>query len=263
MISVELKGRTGNHLFQYALCRVVAEKNGYDLCIPDNWLGKEFFDCSLGKKFKKQKNIFEESKVYNERRALVNRVKQKDKAYIGNVFTPKVFDVPDGTHLDGYWQSEKYFNGYEDKIRDWFHINEPRSKYIDEDHCIIHYRAQDEYLRSHTPKQEYFENAKEKIRGLKENIKFVVVTDNRELAERKFKDDKIISGDKVSDFKLIKSSKYKIISNSTFSWWAAWLGLKNSKMVIAPNRWMNYNFNMFQDDIFYPQDIRTEGFIYL
>jgi hypothetical protein len=90
-----------------------------------------------------------------------------------------------------------------------------------------------------------------------------VITDNHSLAKKYFPDDLIINGTDVEDFKTIYNSKCKIISNSTFSWWASWLNSDNSDLIIAPNRWMNYNFNKFNENTFYPHNIDTIFFNYI
>ncbi len=42
------------------------------------------------------------------------------------------------------------------------------------------------------------------------------------------------------DFELMMHCKHFIIANSSYSWWAAWLGKSPHKMVICPARWTNY-----------------------
>jgi hypothetical protein len=52
----------------------------------------------------------------------------------------------------------------------------------------------------------------------------------------------------IEDFYLMSKCKHAIISNSTFSWWAAWLGDSNKKLVIGPEKWFKIgvdNYNNF------------------
>ena len=245
MVSVELRGRLGNQLFQYAVCRIMAEKLDCDFSISDEWLGKNIFNVSLGKRPYHKSNVIFDEKV--------------------NKFNPEIFNIEPNTHLFGFWQSEKYFVGYETKIRQWLSLDVPNSDYLNEEYCTIHFRAQDGYLRENwVLPPNYFERAKEYVRNnINKDIKFVIVTDNPQLASHYFPKDIIISNDMKTDLSILTHSKNKIISNSSFSWWAAWLGLPDSNVVVAPNRWINYNHTISSENTFYPHDIKTSNFVYV
>ncbi len=47
--------------------------------------------------------------------------------------------------------------------------------------------------------------------------------------------------DSYKDMYLMTQCKHKIISNSTFSWWGAWLNGNAGKQVICPNVWIKSN----------------------
>lgn len=49
------------------------------------------------------------------------------------------------------------------------------------------------------------------------------------------------------DMLLMSRCKHNIISNSSFSWWAAWMNENPGKLIAAPNRWVN---GMEGDDIY-------------
>tara|TARA_B110000495_G_C23035728_1_gene618450 strand:+ start:1917 stop:2636 length:720 start_codon:yes stop_codon:yes gene_type:complete len=239
MISAELKGRIGNQLFQYAVCRCMASKLSTDYMFwGEDWLGDNFVNLKVNRG--RANVLFEEG---------------------ANRYNDGIFNIKDGTHIDGYWQSEKYLNGFEDSVRGWYNVEEYD---MGSNQCVIHFRAQDGYLiDNYVLPVDYFNRAKKVIKREVPEVKFFVVTDNVSMAKHYFKEDVVMSNDMGEDFKLIKSAKYKIISNSSFSWWAAWLSLPSSKMIVAPRRWMNYNYNKFKEDVFYPYDIKTKGFVYV
>jgi hypothetical protein len=44
-------------------------------------------------------------------------------------------------------------------------------------------------------------------------------------------------GGDLADFRLMSRCSHHIISNSTFAWWAAWLGTHQGQVVVAPKEW--------------------------
>ena len=57
----------------------------------------------------------------------------------------------------------------------------------------------------------------------------------------------------VEDLWLMSICKYNVTSNSSFSWWGAWINGKNDKKVISPKDWYGDYVNINTDD-YTPKD---------
>jgi hypothetical protein len=112
---------------------------------------------------------------------------------------------------------------------------------------VVHVRRTD-YLNSnslhHVLDVEYFLKG---IEILKNNIRtpfFLFISDDIKWVKDNFdfianSNYKIIeSHDAFFDFTLLRMAKHVIISNSTFSWWGAFLNEYSNKKVVAPIKWL-------------------------
>lgn len=95
---------------------------------------------------------------------------------------------------------------------------------------------------------EYYQKAVEMMKLKVENPVFYIFS-NRPRDFEWIKDNLSINANIVyvnlgnsdyEDLKMMYSCKHFIMSNSTYSWWAQWLGKYNDKVIIAPSRFNNY-----------------------
>ena len=86
----------------------------------------------------------------------------------------------------------------------------------------------------------YYKNAIEEMSKKVSNPYFFIFTDEPEFVNKKINlnefnftliNNKLFNNNELIDFILMKSCKYFIIANSTFSWWAAWLSQNINKKV--------------------------------
>ena len=95
----------------------------------------------------------------------------------------------------------------------------------------------------------YYEQAVQLMKQKLENPRFFVFTDNPKWVKENFKnfDYVLVEGNPGAgpgchyDMQLMSYCSHNIISNSTYSWWSAFLNKNKNKIVIGPKQWFNPN----------------------
>lgn len=267
MIITRLMGGLGNQMFQYALGKMLAEIHHTKLKLDLSWfenfgestprvyeLGifniKEDFSSSLENYFFKNKVHFKYLKLNSKRHIIQQKFE----------FEPKVLNLPNNVYIDGYWQSEKYFDQIEYIIRNEFTFKLPLtgqnleiSKKISDSNSIsLHIRRGDYVLNPETNAHhgicslEYYKKAVDLISSRIENPSFFVFSDDLNWARENLKIpfetifiDWNTKENSYIDMQLMSMCKHNIVANSSFSWWGAWLNQNGKKIVIAPDKWLN------------------------
>lgn len=225
MITCGLKGRFGNHLFIMATVIATALKHGMRYHIPKS----EYFDRFENLAF----NPDLRTKVIPER--------------VHSYVPLPIPNKSENMKLTGHYQTEKYFKEYRKQILDAFDINPIQSNYI-----AIHVRRGD-YLEK--PKsfpfvgREYFIRGIEYFKSKGHNL-FMVFGDDIEWNKENinYPGCEFIyrNGDMWQDFSEMAGCTGHIISNSTFSWWAAWIA---DKETVAPKIWFGDGARLDTKDI--------------
>jgi hypothetical protein len=274
MIAVKLKGGLGNQMFQYAAARSLAlEKKTWVYLDPSflyedakgRWTQREYeLDCF---------NIvykFERSGRINLLRSLNHSARMRRLSESGLWFLPyrnfteqtggfntEFFNNPVNTYLEGYFQSEKYFVKYRDKLLKEFTFHETPSgksaellaRLQNSRALSIHVRRGD-YVSNQSAMQfhgfageEYYRSAISEMSRSINDIDFCCVfSDDIDWAKQNIK----VSMETVyvdwnakgsEDLRLMMQCKHHVIANSSFSWWGAWLGEKTGSKIIAPLKW--------------------------
>ncbi len=285
MIIVRLFGGMGNQMFQYALGRVLSIKNNTEFKLDIRHLtdhGKRplypkhvnrNYDLDL---LSIQAGIAQQSDIPWKYRVWGTTF-FKDATY---VITRKLFKNPtketyfhfnetvlsakDSIYLEGFWQSYKYFQGFEDIIKKDFQIsvNLPENikklgeKIQKENALCVHVRRGDFVNNTYhdVVNSEYYQKAFQKITEQATVDTVYIFSDDIDWCRgnMQFPTDTFFVGNEFSGergighFWLMQQCKYFIIPNSSFSWWAAWLADYVDKKVIVPKKWfadetINYN----------------------
>ena len=96
----------------------------------------------------------------------------------------------------------------------------------------------------------YFEKAIEKMNQLSPGVEIYCFSDDIPWCKKELAGPNIHYIERsynLSDFEewhLMSHCKHQIVSNSTYSWWAAWLNSYSIKIVISPDRWFG-NHDIF------------------
>lgn len=165
--------------------------------------------------------------------------------------------------VNGCWESEKYFSGIEDEIRAEFvpsiPVHEHNRELLDiirtTNSVAISIRRGD-FTDNPDIKniycvcnKKYYYDAIDIIKGKINNPVFIFFSNDIEWVKNNIKIEDVqcyyeSGSDEVWEtFRLMSSCKNFIISNSTLHWWAQFCSNNSSKIVVAPSRWYNIEFN--------------------
>ena len=170
-----------------------------------------------------------------------------------NSYEPQVFELDEKKdwYLDGLWQDLRYLDGCEEKVKEAFTFHNEElytaqdrewKEQIEKSNSVgIHIRRGD-FVNSKFDicSEEYFRKAIKILNEQKEKLTLFFFSDDPDFVEEQFADlsNKVLirhtAENSILDMEMLSLCRHKILSNSTFAFWAGWLGKKEGEAVIAP-----------------------------
>ena len=264
-VVVRLLGGLGNQMFQYAAARAVAHHSGAQVL-----LDLRAFESYNLRKPELHRWRIEASEASNRdlrpypagalrlsgrfRRlgALTRCYFEPSLAFHGVLFSRKA-----PLHLNGYFQSEKYFSQIRPLLLKEFMPARPMSV---ENRRISEEAAATNSVSMHMRRGDYLSDARnlavhgacdagyykraiDTLLSTTGNATYFLFSDDMDWVRRNI----TVPGraiyvegnqaDPEMDIHLMSVCRHNICANSSFSWWGAWLNSNENKTVIAPVRW--------------------------
>lgn len=258
MIYCNLKGGLGNMLFQIAATKSISIDNGTECSFPNLYHHLEYLNSD---------NIHNPNlKHSNEYLKLFNNLNTElPTENVNTIEYPFEFSNKDignkNIFIDGFFQSEKYFEHNRKEILKLIDFSFISKNYINEKYNFIgnkkttsiHIRRGDyvNYPNLHpTQSLEYY---KQSIDILKDRTDlFIVFSDDINWCKENLLIENIIYIDDEKDYielYLMSLCDNNITSNSSFSWWGGWLNENPNKIVIGPLKWFGNDIHHNTGDI--------------
>ena len=268
-IVIRLVGGLGNQMFQYAAARALSIHTGVQLELDLSWFGTDPDRQYALSPFSIEANICGTQVQCRRGTGLFHRIMRRLEVFRetngGQVFReasfrydPRIEHIRPPVFLDGYYQTEKYFAPFRTEIAAEFVVRTqptPAAAQILEqisatEAVCIHIRRGD-YINNPaanayhgTCSIEYY------LAGLGCVIKDLtnphcfVFSDDPKWVRNNFSPpvpmtlvDIHNTSQAHEDLRLMCACQHYIIANSSLSWWGAWLGSRERKIVVAPAQW--------------------------
>jgi hypothetical protein len=246
MIYCNLKGGLGNMMFQIAASKSLSLDNNTDCSFPNLYHHLSYLNNEINHN-QNLKHSNDYLKIFNKLNTSSPNSNFKQIHYPFEYVNS--LPINENVMIDGFFQSEKYFVHHRKLVIDFFDFSFINKKYIDENYTYItdkkctsiHIRRGD-YLKfpNHHPTQtiDYYYDS---IEILKNNTDlFVIFSDDIQWCKENLKLENVLYIEDEKDYielYLMSLCDNNIISNSSFSWWGAWLNENPRKKVIGPLKW--------------------------
>lgn len=250
---VTLKGRLGNQMFQYALARQLGLVEGRRVVLSPSGIGG-LQHCRL--------DLFNTTvPVLTDEEAARIEVQCATAPPINEGlpgFDPRVLEAgkEPATVFNGFWQCERYFEDAAPLLRREFTLKQPLPpggpdlEALQRPNAVCLSVRLGDYLRPEGSflgfaGHDYYRRAIAEMAERVPGAHFFVFSDDLGWCMENLQIDQPHTfinynpGPTRVAFKLIVMSHctHFVVSNSTFAWWAAWLGKAADKVVIAPKGW--------------------------
>lgn len=239
------KGNLGNQLFQVASTIAIAKRNNHRYCFPQ-WKMNGYLENPLPE-------ISENQEFHWE------IIKEKQ-------FTFYEWDLQQGNFsLEGWFQTEKYFKDFD--IKEIFRFKDKFKEELREKHrhlftkpsVLISVRRGDFVDNKYyfqTSYRFYFTALLKHFPDF-ENYHFIFTSDHIGYCRKHFSTLpnvfflKNLSAEE--QLCLAQNADHFVISNSTFSWWIAWLGEKENSKIIIPEKNFDGSYTeLYDESDYYP-----------
>lgn len=255
MIVIKIGDGMGNQLFNYAcgyaLARCEGEKLKLDISECDNSTLRDyeldFFQIRYdAKESFPNHNVWQKLYKRLRRNLLYHVIIEKDWFSVDERIYKKYLR---NRYLHGYWQNVAYFKDYLDELREMFVPREPLrsevqaliTQFDSEETCAVHVRGGD----INGPSPAYFAEAMQRIKAAKPDVRFIIFTNDKEKAAEcmdvqgacdslRYIADMGSFTDK-EEFLLMAACRNHVISNSSYSTWAAYLCKYPKQLVMVPS----------------------------
>jgi hypothetical protein len=253
MITCNFHGRLGNNLFQIATLVSLSKKLNVDFILP------EFTHAGHRGDIPVDLNMFE----YDFKRGVCDtEIEYNEKTFEYSEIIPQ-----DKLKLGGFFQSWKYFEDVKDILLSTYftpsnQVTQSLLKYnispnslgisvrrgdylmLQHNHCVLDTSYYQEAINT------YFTNNTDQI---------YIFSDDLDWCKQIFGNDVIYVQDDIgTQLFLMSKMKHLIMSNSTFSWWGAYLN-QNNGIIISPDPWFGPNYkDKNTKDLYYPSWIKNK-----
>jgi hypothetical protein len=173
---------------------------------------------------------------------------------VGEAYDPRFAQVNSTCALAGYFQSWRYFEDEKAAVRAAFDVARLPALNADAEAAIrsarnpvaVHVRRGDYASTAQAIAKfglleaDYYLASRVELEKRVAEPTYFLFSDEMPLARDVLADwpvTPVASPTALEDFRLMSLCSHFIIANSTFSWWAAWLGTSPGKTVVAPRRW--------------------------